>query len=64
MDPDLRNTGCMDEVPGSVELDTLEGAGGGDSGGPRPVQHQRNLPEVVAGSQGSHLENGQISIIL
>ena len=43
------------QVPGPVELDALEGPGGGDGGGPGPVQHQGDLAEVVAWSQRTNL---------
>ena len=42
-------------LPRSVELHTLEVALGGDGGGPGPVQHQGDLPEVVGGPEDPDL---------
>ena len=44
--------------PGPVELDALEGAHSGDGGGAGSVQHERDLPEVVRGSEVAHLLAG------
>ena len=41
--------------PRPVQLDALQVGLRRDGGGPGPVQHQRDLPEVVRGPEVSHL---------
>merc|ERR1719397_2032918 len=44
--------------PCAVQLDALETSLRGDGGGPRPVQHEGDLTEVVAGSEVANLLAG------
>ncbi len=48
------------DLPGSVQLNTLEGSSGGDGGRPGPVQHEGDLAKVVAGAQRAHLQDPRL----